>query len=69
MTVTVNHLPIADAGHDHVGMPGQLFVFDEPTTGLHFDDIHKLLTALQDLVEKGHTVAVRSLVSTSGYTW
>jgi len=28
MTVTVNHLPIADAGRDHVGMPGQVFVFD-----------------------------------------
>ncbi|MBT8351024.1 MAG: PKD domain-containing protein, partial [Deltaproteobacteria bacterium] len=28
ITVAVNHLPIADAGHDHVGIPGQLFVFD-----------------------------------------
>ncbi|MBW2562581.1 MAG: PKD domain-containing protein [Deltaproteobacteria bacterium] len=28
MTVTVNHLPIADAGRDRVGMPGQVFVFD-----------------------------------------
>ncbi len=28
MTVTVNHLPIADAGRDRVGMPGQVYVFD-----------------------------------------
>ena len=36
----------------------KLFIFDEPTTGLHFDDIRKLLTALQALVEKGHTVLI-----------
>jgi excinuclease ABC subunit A len=35
-----------------------VFVFDEPTTGLHFHDIGKLLTALNALVEKGHTVIV-----------
>lgn len=34
------------------------FIFDEPTTGLHFDDIRKLLFALQALVENGHTVLV-----------
>jgi excinuclease ABC subunit A len=34
------------------------FIFDEPTTGLHFHDILKLLRALQALVEKGHTVLV-----------
>jgi excinuclease ABC subunit A len=34
------------------------FIFDEPTTGLHFHDIQKLLTALNALVEKGHTVLV-----------
>lgn len=34
------------------------FIFDEPTTGLHFHDIRKLLTAIDALVEKGHTVLV-----------
>ncbi len=34
------------------------FIFDEPTTGLHFHDILKLLTAINALVEKGHTVLV-----------
>jgi excinuclease ABC subunit A len=35
-----------------------LFLFDEPTTGLHFDDVNKLLKAFDALVEMGHTVLV-----------
>jgi excinuclease ABC subunit A len=35
-----------------------MFIFDEPTTGLHFHDIHKLLHALNALIEKGHSVVV-----------
>jgi excinuclease ABC subunit A len=35
-----------------------LYILDEPTTGLHFDDIEKLLKVLNSLVEKGNTVVV-----------
>ncbi|MDD3636619.1 MAG: excinuclease ABC subunit UvrA [Bacteroidales bacterium] len=35
-----------------------LFIFDEPTTGLHFHDINKLLVAFQALIENGHSVLV-----------
>ncbi len=35
-----------------------LFLFDEPTTGLHFHDINKLLAAFDALIRKGHTVVV-----------
>ncbi len=35
-----------------------MFIFDEPTTGLHFHDIHKLVLAFDALIEKGHTVIV-----------
>ena len=35
-----------------------LFIFDEPTTGLHFHDIHKLMESFNSLIEKGHTIVV-----------
>ncbi len=35
-----------------------LYLLDEPTTGLHFHDIKKLITVLNDLVDKGNTVVV-----------
>jgi excinuclease ABC subunit A len=35
-----------------------LFIFDEPTTGLHFHDIQKLLNAFDALVERGHSILV-----------
>lgn len=35
-----------------------LFIFDEPTTGLHFHDIHKLLVSFNTLIDKGHYIVV-----------
>ncbi|MFY7742278.1 MAG: excinuclease ABC subunit UvrA [Flavobacterium sp.] len=35
-----------------------LFIFDEPTTGLHFHDIKKLLASFEALIEKGHSIVV-----------
>ena len=35
-----------------------LFIFDEPTTGLHFHDIHRLLHSFNALIEKGHSIVV-----------
>lgn len=35
-----------------------LFVFDEPTTGLHFHDIHKLMASLNALIDRGHSVLI-----------
>ncbi len=35
-----------------------LFIFDEPTTGLHFHDIHNLLHAFNALIENGHTILI-----------
>jgi excinuclease ABC subunit A len=44
------------------GMPahsrGKLFLFDEPTTGLHFDDVAKLLSAFRQLIAAGHSLVV-----------
>ena len=37
---------------------GTLFLFDEPTTGLHFDDIAKLMRALRKLLDAGHSLLV-----------
>ena len=35
-----------------------LFIFDEPTTGLHFHDINRLLHAFNALIERGHTIVI-----------
>src|SRR6266853_1801756 len=37
---------------------GSLFLFDEPTTGLHFDDVAKLLSAFRQLIAAGHSLVV-----------
>jgi excinuclease ABC subunit A len=44
-------------GKDHTAA-GCLFIFDEPTTGLHFHDIEKLLSAFSRLIAKGHSIIV-----------
>ncbi|MFN4329467.1 MAG: excinuclease ABC subunit UvrA [Limnobacter sp.] len=46
------------ASGQKVARRGDLFVFDEPTTGLHFDDVAKLMTSLRLLQQAGHSVLV-----------
>jgi excinuclease ABC subunit A len=43
---------------DSVGRGHVLFIFDEPTTGLHFNDIKKLLASFNALIEQGHSILV-----------
>jgi excinuclease ABC subunit A len=48
----------ATASRQVVGKKGTLFLFDEPTTGLHFDDIAKLMRALRKLLDAGHSLLI-----------
>jgi excinuclease ABC subunit A len=43
---------------DAAARQGALFLFDEPTTGLHFDDVAKLLRAFRQLIDAGHSLLV-----------
>ncbi|MFC7407638.1 excinuclease ABC subunit UvrA [Hydrogenophaga atypica] len=48
----------ASKSRQPVAKKGTLFLFDEPTTGLHFDDIAKLMRALRKLLDAGHSLVV-----------
>ncbi|MEY2519193.1 MAG: excinuclease subunit [Verrucomicrobiota bacterium] len=53
----VRHLSEESVGGNGSSV-GNLFIFDEPTTGLHFDDVAILIRLFQRLVESGHTIVV-----------
>ncbi len=48
----------ATASRQSIARRGTLFMFDEPTTGLHFDDIAKLMRAMRKLLDAGHSLIV-----------
>src|SRR4029078_12658362 len=57
----VGHLAEAKkrpANSELAGAQHNLFIFDEPTTGLHFDDVAMLLQMFQRLVDQGHSILV-----------
>ncbi len=45
-------------GNSNTSTGKTLFIFDEPTTGLHFHDIQKLLKSFNELINKGHSIVV-----------
>jgi excinuclease ABC subunit A len=54
----VAHLGSDPAGENGGSARGKLFIFDEPTTGLHFDDVALLVKVFQRLVDSGNSIVV-----------
>src|SRR5690606_30153990 len=52
------HLIEQKPGAKGLAMKGKLFLFDEPTTGLHFDDVARLMRAFRRLLAGGHSLLV-----------
>src|SRR5690606_19830904 len=52
------HLVETKGGAQGLAVKGKLFLFDEPTTGLHFDDVARLMRAFRRLLAGGHSLLV-----------